>query len=140
MTTLEASDYFVGYAFDALLTLTAAFERLKTCPKAFENDSIWRQECWRHELLEIIQKIDIEGVTGRVRFHNGDRVGEIAVEQLQGSERSASLDVGLTFEAVSQRTVEVVKLFVALPTNQSRYLLLPVAGKTNISWHGECPC
>lgn len=47
-------------------------------------DSTWRDLCWRIELLNIIQNLDIEGVTGRVRFHNGDRIGEIVIEQILG--------------------------------------------------------
>lgn len=80
----QASNYFLGYAFDALLTLTTAFERLKTCPNQFDFDSVWRQTCWRDELLNIIHNIDIEGVTGRIRFHRGDRIGEIIIEQILG--------------------------------------------------------
>lgn len=37
------------------------------------------------ELLNIIKDSDIEGVTGRVRFANGDRIGEIVIEQILGS-------------------------------------------------------
>lgn len=81
---MKTSDYFVGYAFDAILTLTAAFEKLKSCPNQFEIDSVWRQSCWRQELLNIIQSLDIQGVTGRIRFNNGDRIGEIAIEQILG--------------------------------------------------------
>lgn len=33
--------------------------------------------------------------------------------------------------------VELVKLFVALPTNQSKYILLPDKHGKNIIWHGR---
>ncbi|CAF1031984.1 unnamed protein product [Adineta ricciae] len=127
LTTLQTSDYFVGYAFDAVLTLTAAFEKLHSCPNQFHIDAIWRQECWRNELINIIQTIDIEGVTGRVRFHNGDRIGEIVVEQLlvSSSEKSPRVDI--------------VKLFVALPNNQSKYILVCASNERNITWHGQGP-
>jgi hypothetical protein len=36
------------------------------------------------ELINIIKTLDIEGVTGRIRFNNGDRIGEIVVEQILG--------------------------------------------------------
>ena len=85
----------MGYAFDAVLTLTAAFERLKSCPNDFGNDSVWRQGCWRSELIRITQSTDLEGVTGRVRFHNGDRIGEIAVEQLLGNGTPDSVSLSL---------------------------------------------
>ena len=81
---LKTSNYFFGYAFDAILTLTAAFQKLKACPSQFHIDSVWRQSCWRNELLNIIKKTDIEGVTGRIRFDGGDRIGEIVVEQVLG--------------------------------------------------------
>lgn len=81
---MKTSDYFVGYAFDAILTLTAAFEKLKTCPNQFHIDAVWRQSCWREELLNSIQTLDIQGVTGRIRFQNGDRIGEIVIEQILG--------------------------------------------------------
>lgn len=84
LSVLKTTDYFVGYAFDAILTLTSAFEKLQTCPNDFQNDSIWRQACWRQELLERIQASDLQGVTGRIRFHKGDRVGEIVIEQILG--------------------------------------------------------
>lgn len=50
----------------------------------FSNDEIWRHSCWRIELLNIMKAVDIEGVTGRIRFHNGDRIGEIVIEQILG--------------------------------------------------------
>jgi hypothetical protein len=81
---LQTSNYFVGYAFDAILALTSAFEKLDICPNQFHIDSIWRQSCWRNELINIFKSIDIEGVTGRIRFNNGDRIGEIVIEQFLG--------------------------------------------------------
>ncbi len=84
LSMLKTSNYFVGYAFDAILTLTSAFEKLNSCPNQFHIDSIWRQSCWRNELIHIIKTIDIEGVTGRIRFNNGDRIGEIVIEQILG--------------------------------------------------------
>ena len=33
--------------------------------------------------------------------------------------------------------VNIVKLFVALPTNQSKYILLPARNEKNITWHGK---
>jgi gamma-aminobutyric acid type B receptor len=86
----QSNSYFLGYEFDAILTLTYAFERLErsltkiNCSNEFSLDTVWRQSCWRKELLNIIQKLDIQGVTGRVRFVNGDRIGEIVIEQILG--------------------------------------------------------
>jgi hypothetical protein len=86
----HSKPYFVGYEFDALLTLTSAFEKLekslskKNCSTNFSIDSIWQQSCWRIELLNIIKNLDIEGVTGRIRFNNSDRIGEIVIEQILG--------------------------------------------------------
>lgn len=54
------------------------------CSSDFSNDSAWRQTCWRTELLNIIKDLDMEGVTGRIRFNNGDRIGEIVIEQILG--------------------------------------------------------
>ncbi len=84
LSELKTSNYFVGYAFDAILTLTSAFDKLKYCPNQFDIDSIWLQSCWRQELINIIQTLDIQGVTGRIRFNNGDRIGEIVIEQILG--------------------------------------------------------
>lgn len=84
--------YFVGYEFDAILTLTSAFEKLHdsllkhNCSSDFSDDFIWRQSCWRLELINIIKSLDIEDVTGRIRFNNGDRIGEIVIEQILGIE------------------------------------------------------
>lgn len=50
----------------------------------FSNDNTWLHPCWRIELLNIIKNLDIQGVTGRIRFHNGDRIGEIVIEQILG--------------------------------------------------------
>ncbi|CAF3398127.1 unnamed protein product [Rotaria socialis] len=127
LSMLKTSDYFVGYAFDAILTLTSAFEQLKDCPNEFSNDSIWRQSCWRNELINIIKNTDIEGVTGRVYFNNGDRIGEIAIEQI------------LVFHNHKSTQVDTVQLYVALPTNQSKYILLPARTQRNITWHGNGP-
>ncbi|CAF1022452.1 unnamed protein product [Rotaria sordida] len=127
LSILKTSNYFVGYAFDAILTLTSAFEKLKNCPNKFHIDSIWRQTCWRHELINIIKTIDIEGVTGRIRFNNGDRIGEIVIEQI------------LVYHSYKSTIVDIVQLFVALPTNQSKYILLPARNERNITWHGQGP-
>ena len=35
------------------------------------------------------------------------------------------------------KLVDIVKLFVALPTNQSSYVLLPAKYGKNITWHGN---
>ncbi len=56
----------------------------QNCSNNFSIDSIWRQSCWRIELLNIIKTLDIQGVTGRIRFNNGDRIGEIVIEQILG--------------------------------------------------------
>lgn len=90
LSTHDVNPYFLGYKFDAILILTVAFEKLEksllktNCSTNFSHDSIWRQSCWRIELLNIIKKLDIEGVTGRIRFANGDRIGEIVIEQILG--------------------------------------------------------
>ncbi|CAF3027781.1 unnamed protein product [Rotaria sp. Silwood2] len=127
LSILKTSNYFVGYAFDAILTLTSAFEKLKDCPDQFHIDSVWRQSCWRHELINIIKATDIEGVTGRIRFNNGDRIGEIVIEQI------------LVYHSYKSTVVDIVQLFVALPTNQSKYILLPARNERNITWHGHGP-
>ncbi|CAF1094827.1 unnamed protein product, partial [Adineta steineri] len=125
--------YFVGYEFDAILTLTSAFEKLdnsllkQNCSNNFSNDFIWRQSCWRTELIDIIKKVDIEGVTGRIRFNNGDRIGEIAIEQILVSHSGKS------------NNVEIVKLFVAIPTDQLKYVLLYAKNGRNVTWHGYAP-
>lgn len=136
---MKTSDYFVGYAFDAILTLTAAFEKLNSCPNQFELDSVWRQSCWRKELLNTIQSLDIQGVTGRIRFHNGDRIGEIAIEQILGRRNRNSIInlFGLVSPSYKPNHVDIVKLFVAVPTNQSKYILLPARNGRNITWHGS---
>ncbi|CAF0968909.1 unnamed protein product [Adineta steineri] len=125
--------YFVGYEFDAILTLTSAFEKLdnsllkQNCSNNFSNDFIWRQSCWRTELIDIIKKVDIEGVTGRIRFNNGDRIGEIVIEQILVSHSGKS------------NNVEIVKLFVAIPTDQLKYALLYAKNGRNVTWHGYGP-
>ncbi|CAF0824167.1 unnamed protein product [Adineta steineri] len=125
--------YFVGYEFDAILTLTSAFEKLdnsllkQNCSNNFSNDFIWRQSCWRTELIDIIKKVDIEGVTGRIRFNNGDRIGEIVIEQILVSHSGKS------------NNVEIVKLFVAIPTDQLKYVLLYAKNGRNVTWHGYGP-
>jgi len=87
-------------------------------------DSTWRDLCWRIELFNIIQNLDIEGVTGRIRFQNGDRLGEIVIEQI------------LVSPSPKLRSVEIVKLFVAVPTDHSKYVLLQnsytAAGKARL--------
>lgn len=143
----QSSNYFFGYAFDALLTLTTAFERLKTCPNQFQFDSVWRQTCWRDELLNIIHNIDIEGVTGRIRFHRGDRIGEIVIEQILGKIKEIIERFSFHFHfdefcylVVQNRRstqVQVVELFVASPVNHSRYHLLHSRNGRNITWHGN---
>ncbi len=35
-------------------------------------------------MINNIQTLDIQGVTGRIRFNNGDRIGEIVIEQILG--------------------------------------------------------
>ncbi|CAF0764711.1 unnamed protein product [Rotaria sordida] len=129
----QSNSYFIGYKFDAILILTFAFEKLeqillkKNYSTNFSIDSIWRQTYWRIELLNIIKNLDIQGVTGRIHFNNGDRIGEIVIEQILVSHRRKS------------KIVDIIKLFVALPTNQSTYILLPAKNERNITWHGHGP-
>ncbi|CAF2113067.1 unnamed protein product [Rotaria magnacalcarata] len=133
MSSHDLNPYFIGYKFDAILTLTFAFDKLEkslsetNCSTNFTIDSIWRQSCWRIELLNIIKKFDIQGVTGRIRFNNGDRIGEIVIEQI------------LVSRSRNTKTVNIRKLFVALPTDQSTYILLPAKNGRNIAWHGNGP-
>lgn len=114
-----------------MLVLTSAFERLddvlvkRNCSRDFSLDSTWQDLCWRIELFNIIQNLDIEGVTGRIRFQNGDRLGEIVIEQI------------LVSPSPKMKSVEIVKLFVAVPTNHSKYVLLPAKNGRNMTWHGE---
>ncbi|CAF2623061.1 unnamed protein product [Rotaria sp. Silwood2] len=132
-SSYQSNPYFVGYKFDAILILTFAFEKLeksslkKNCSTNFSIDLVWRQSCWRIELLNIIKNLDIEGVTGRIRFNKGDRIGEIVIEQI------------LVSHSRKSKNVDIVKLFVALPTNQSTYILLPAKNGKNITWHGHGP-
>lgn len=137
----RTSNYFFGYAFDAILTLTSAFEQLNLCPTQFYNDSVWRQPCWRRELINIIKGTDMEGVTGRIRFNNGDRIGEITIEQILGGKEYTYNHLYTFFYIVSRRErspkVEIVQLYVALPNNQSKYILLPARNQRNITWHGR---
>ncbi|UJR31296.1 hypothetical protein I4U23_018794 [Adineta vaga] len=133
ISSYHTNSYFVGYEFDAILTLTSAFENLdkslikQNCSNNFSNDFVWRQSCWRVELINIIKTLDIDGVTGRIRFNNGDRIGEIVIEQI------------LVSPSHKSKNVEIVKLFVALPTEQSKYVLLPAKNGRNITWHGQDP-
>lgn len=90
MSSHDLNPYLIGYKFDAILTLAVAFEKLEkslmntNCSTNFSIDSVWGEACWRVELLNIIKNLDIQGVTGRIRFNNGDRIGEIVVEQILG--------------------------------------------------------
>ncbi|CAF1154021.1 unnamed protein product [Rotaria sp. Silwood1] len=129
----QSNPYFVGYKFDAILILTVAFEKLeksllkKNCSTNFSIDTVWRHSCWRIELLNIIKNLDIQGVTGRIRFNNGDRIGEIVIEQI------------LVSHSRKSKIVDIVKLFVAVPTNESTYILLPAKNGRNITWQGHGP-
>ncbi|CAF3143315.1 unnamed protein product [Rotaria socialis] len=133
LSSHDLNPYFIGYKFDAILTLTFAFDQLEkslsttNCSTNFTIDSVWRQSCWRIELLNIIKKFDIQGVTGRIRFNNGDRIGEIVIEQI------------LVSRSRKTKPVDIRKLFVALPTNQSTYILLAAKNGRNIAWHGNGP-
>ena len=89
-------------------------------------------------MINNIQTLDIQGVTGRIRFNNGDRIGEIAIEQILGKKRLNYHFNFRIFGLVSPSLqVDIVKLFVALPTNQSKYILLPARNERNITWHGN---
>lgn len=77
-----------------MLTLSSAFDQLDRTLKEnnesndFSSDVNWRQSAWRAKLLKIIHNLDIQGVTGRVCFSNGDRVGEIVIEQILGKQET----------------------------------------------------
>lgn len=89
-------------------------------------------------MINNIQTLDIQGVTGRIRFNNGDRIGEIVIEQILGRREKERLSLAFFSRIVSQSSkVDIVKLFVALPTNQSKYILLSAKNERNITWHGK---
>jgi hypothetical protein len=45
--------------------------------------------------------------------------------------------VDIVYPSHKSTNVDIVKLFVALPTNQSKYILLPAKNEKNITWHGR---
>ena len=49
----------------------------------------------------------------------------------------------ITFSTVSSSEksprVDIIKLFVALPNNQSKYILVSASNERNITWHGQGP-
>ncbi|CAF1219888.1 unnamed protein product [Didymodactylos carnosus] len=127
-----ANRHFLGYAFDAVLTVTAAFQKLdkllqqqKNCSTNFEDDSVWRDNCWRSQLINALQAVEIEGVT--ISASN---------RKFSKTSRSSLCHPG------EDCLLDTVKLYVALPDKKlgpPSFILVDAKSGMNITWHGNGP-
>uniref|UniRef100_A0A5S6R1T9 Gamma-aminobutyric acid type B receptor subunit 2 n=1 Tax=Trichuris muris TaxID=70415 RepID=A0A5S6R1T9_TRIMR len=79
-----------GYTYDGLWTIALAFEKLITSMLAegihFNPDrdllnSDEAMKVWKQALMETINGLEFEGVTGKVRFQDNERLGTIEIMQ-----------------------------------------------------------
>ncbi|KFD49367.1 hypothetical protein M513_09730 [Trichuris suis] len=79
-----------GYTYDGLWTIALAFEKLITTMLAHgirfnpDRDLLSSDEAmsiWRQALMDTINGLQFEGVTGKVRFQDNERLGTIEIIQ-----------------------------------------------------------
>ncbi|UJR08742.1 hypothetical protein I4U23_012999 [Adineta vaga] len=118
-------DYFDAYAYDTVWSLAYIYQS-----KLLFNQS---------NIKKIIDKIDFIGATGRVRYLNSGRVGEILVEQYVACRmmKDGSCKIPC-YEEDNNCNLTVVKLFLA--KNVDSKTELPTLYKLNsVMWHGNSP-
>ncbi|KAI0215382.1 Gamma-aminobutyric acid type B receptor subunit 2 [Lamellibrachia satsuma] len=73
---------FHGYAYDGIWVIAKAIDTVIR-----ENGGQYNLRDFRGESIQrALNDTDFEGVTGRVLFGNGDRIGNLVYQQLQGGE------------------------------------------------------
>ncbi|CAF1053311.1 unnamed protein product [Adineta ricciae] len=118
-------NYFDAYAYDTMWSLAYIYQS-----KVLFNQS---------NIRKIVDKIDFFGATGRVRFMNSGRVGEILVEQYVACRmmKDGSCKIPC-YEEDENCNLTVVKLFLA--KNSDSKTEPPVLHKLNpVMWHGNTP-
>ncbi|CAF0860392.1 unnamed protein product [Adineta ricciae] len=121
-------EYFDGYAYDTIWSLGYLYYSQSV-------NNLSSTELFR----EHFQDIDFIGATGRVRYANGERIGEILVEQFvacrQMSDGTCSIPC---YEEENDCNITVVKVFLA--KNSDSKDDPPTLYKLNpILWHGNGP-
>nr|QVK45717.1 G protein-coupled receptor [Proales similis] len=115
----DGNEYFHGYAFDILLTSFKAIGSLIERDQfSCKRPQFERNIDWFSKLNDALNSISFEGVTGRVSFKNGERVGEIMLEQLLSADGS---------------TINSVVVYVHEQSSNKFH------AKQNIAWHGKKP-
>ncbi|CAF0899544.1 unnamed protein product [Adineta steineri] len=125
-------------------------EMNKTYFDAYAYDTIWSlaylyqiQSLHNQSNIEIFKKhletIDFIGATGRVRYLNGGRIGEILVEQFVACRMMTDgTCISPCYEEEDDCNLTVVKVFLA--KNSESKIDPPILYKLNpIMWHGNGP-
>eukprot|EP00057_Strongylocentrotus_purpuratus_P024910 XP_011679384.1 PREDICTED: gamma-aminobutyric acid type B receptor subunit 1-like [Strongylocentrotus purpuratus] len=117
----EAGDKFMSfytYPYDAVMAMAAAMnssiETLAQVNKTLDNFS-YDDEEMRLILMDQLDSLDVEGLSGPLAFENGDRLGRFIIEQVWDGEPRT---VGYYFD------------------NENRF---DWSGERNITWIGDNP-
>ncbi|CAF1412255.1 unnamed protein product [Adineta steineri] len=118
-------NYFDAYAYDTIWSLAYIYQS-----KILFNQS---------NIKKIVDKIDFIGATGRVRYLNSGRIGEILVEQYVACRMMSDGSCKIPcYEEDKDCSLTVVKIFLA-KNSDSKYGP-PVLHKLNSAiWHGNNP-
>ncbi|UJR37456.1 hypothetical protein I4U23_030159 [Adineta vaga] len=121
-------DYFGGYAYDTIWSLGYLYSSQSLDNQS--NTDIFRQH---------FEDIDFIGATGRVRYANGGRIGEILVEQFVACRMTPDGTCTVPcYEEENNCGLTVVKVFLA--KNSDSKDDPPILYKLNpIMWHGNGP-
>ncbi|CAF4188269.1 unnamed protein product, partial [Rotaria sp. Silwood2] len=122
------NDYFDAYAYDTIWSLAYLYQS-----QLLSNQSI--TEVFKN----VLENIDFNGATGRVRYSNGGRIGEVLIEQFVACRMMKDETCTIPcYEEEEDCHLTVVKVFLA------KYLESkddpPILYKLNpIMWHGNGP-
>ncbi|XP_064602848.1 gamma-aminobutyric acid type B receptor subunit 2-like [Liolophura sinensis] len=74
---------FHGYAFDGVWVIAKALDKLLKNAQIDDSDEDWEMVFRTPEMEEALDETNFQGVTGTVKFQNGDRIGMIEIQQFQ---------------------------------------------------------
>ncbi|CAF3496543.1 unnamed protein product [Rotaria sp. Silwood1] len=122
------NDYFDAYAYDTIWSLAYLYQS-----QFLSNQSI------TEVFKTVLENIDYIGATGRVRYSNGGRIGEVLVEQFVACRMMQDETCTIPcYEEEEDCHLTVVKVFLAKHLESKDDP--PILYKLNpIMWHGNGP-
>ncbi|CAF1417078.1 unnamed protein product, partial [Didymodactylos carnosus] len=127
---ISSTGFFHAYAYDGLWSIALAFQHLLNTndDNHYNFTSNVYEHGWTSKFKAAVQKLDFYGVTGRVQYSDGERVGEIVVEQYIACRITGNI-CEIPCHNGEECSLKLVKIFLAKENGLIN--LYPVM------WHGK---